>query len=85
MSEQRRPERAQEENPVLTLFKGHWITIVLALLAIIFIAQNTVDLHLRLLWMTFTAPLWLALALVTLIGVAVGWMLKRRSARRKSG
>ncbi|WP_256839922.1 LapA family protein [Ornithinimicrobium faecis] len=85
MSEQRRSEQAQEQSPVVTLLKAHWITIVLALLAITFIAQNTDDLHLRLLWMTFTAPLWLALTPVALIGVAVGWMLKRRSVRRNLG
>ncbi|QRY64038.1 LapA family protein [Gordonia sp. PDNC005] len=47
----------------------------------IFIATNTDSAQFTALWWNLDAPLWLMLAVVTLIGFVVGWFVGRRSRR----
>ncbi|WP_043445417.1 LapA family protein [Arthrobacter sp. L77] len=56
------------------------IAVVLAILAVIFIAQNRQETAVSLLFVTVTLPLWITLACATVVGIAVGWLAHRRSA-----
>ncbi|MBG6226081.1 putative integral membrane protein [Arthrobacter sp. CAN_A2] len=55
------------------------IAIALAILAVIFIAQNRQEANVSLLFITVTLPLWITLACATVVGIAVGWLFHRRS------
>jgi putative membrane protein len=55
-----------------------WVAIVLAVLAVIFIVQNTVRHEVHLLWVSVEAATWLVLTVIFLLGVATGWLLHRR-------
>jgi uncharacterized integral membrane protein len=46
-----------------------------------FILQNTQKEELSWLMFSFTAPLWIMLLVVGVVGVAIGWMLKRSRVR----
>lgn len=59
---------------------GRIVAIALAVLAVIFIAQNRQDTSVSLLFVTVTLPLWITLTCATVVGIAVGWLLNRRSA-----
>ncbi|MEO3762203.1 LapA family protein [Streptomyces sp. B8F3] len=52
--------------------------IVLAALGLAFIFQNTRRARIQLLFWEVTTPLWLALLAVAVIGMIVGWMVRRR-------
>lgn len=56
----------------------YWVTIVLAALAAIFIAQNREHHPVHLLWVTVEAAAWLVLTAVFVAGVLVGLLLRRR-------
>jgi len=57
--------------------------IVLAVLVLIFIIQNTKSVRVDLLFWNVQTGLWLMLLVVFLIGLALGWLLGRlRSGRR---
>ncbi|MBA2955245.1 DUF1049 domain-containing protein [Nocardioides sp. MAH-18] len=74
---------------------GAWVAVVLAavllILLVVFIAQNTQDVHLSFLWWDGSTPLSVALLIAAVIGIAltavVGtlriWQLRRR-VRRES-
>lgn len=56
----------------------HWLAIVLVVLAVVFIVQNTVRHEIHLLWVSVEAATWLVLTVIFLLGVATGWLLHRR-------
>ncbi|MCC9309564.1 LapA family protein [Kitasatospora sp. RB6PN24] len=56
--------------------------IVLAILAVWFIAANTGSVSVRLWISTVTLPLWTVLAVTLATGILIGWLLARRGARR---
>ena len=59
--------------------------IVLAVLVLIFIIQNTKTVRVDLLFWNVQTGLWLMLLVVFLIGLALGWLLARlRAGRRDS-
>ncbi|WP_326820647.1 LapA family protein [Streptosporangium sp. NBC_01639] len=60
-----------------------WVALVLAVLGAIFIAQNRVPVRIQWLTFTVTSPLWIALLAVALVGVVIGVLLRRRSAKRR--
>lgn len=55
---------------------------VLGILAVVFIFQNTGKGKVHFLWFDITAPAWLWLIVVFLIGGAVGWIIRVRRDRR---
>lgn len=70
------------KNAVLArMTPGRWLALVLVVLAVIFIFQNTATTRIQLAWTHVNAPLWLILLIVLAIGWIVGWLL----GRRKSG
>jgi putative membrane protein len=56
------------------------LALVLAVLAVVFIAQNRDRVHISFFTLDVSAPVWLLLTIMTLIGVVVGALLSR--ARR---
>ncbi|PYC77715.1 DUF1049 domain-containing protein [Streptomyces tateyamensis] len=57
--------------------------VVLAGLAIWFIAANTASTEIHLWIPTVTLPLWLVLAVTLVVGAALGWYLSRRRLPRE--
>jgi uncharacterized integral membrane protein len=58
--------------------------IALAVLALVFIFQNTQDVTASFLFLDFEASMWFVTLALMLVGVAIGWMLaSRRAARRR--
>jgi lipopolysaccharide assembly protein A len=49
---------------------------ILAVLAAVFIAQNTDSVGLTLLFFDFSAPAWLMFVILLLVGVAIGFLLR---------
>jgi uncharacterized integral membrane protein len=58
--------------------------VVLAALVLIFILQNTKNVRVDLLFWNVQTGLWLMLLVVFLIGLALGWLLARLRAGRRS-
>ena len=59
--------------------------LVLAVLALIFVLQNTEDVRVEFLWGDFEWPLWIMLLLFAVIGAVVfwAWSARRRRQRRR--
>ncbi len=55
-----------------------WLGVAIAVVAFAFIAQNRDPVVTNLFMLQFTAPAWLTLTLVFLLGMATGWLVKRR-------
>jgi uncharacterized integral membrane protein len=56
---------------------GHVLALVLAVLAVIFIAQNRSRVHMSFFTVDVSAPAWLLLTTMTRVGLAVGLLLGR--------
>lgn len=56
----------------------YWAPIALVALAAVFIGQNRDHQSVHLLWITVESPMWLLLAAMLIVGVAVGLLLHRR-------
>lgn len=65
----------------LDLLKRYWFPLVLAILATIFIVQNTQEIQIFFFAGTFTAPAWLAYTALVLVGLVVGLYIARRRSR----
>ncbi|NLG46168.1 LapA family protein [Gordonia sp. (in: high G+C Gram-positive bacteria)] len=70
-------------TPIARFFKSYWLPLVIGVLAIVFIAQNRDSTSTNLFWVSFQAPLWLALAIMALIGFGCGVFIGRRSRKVK--
>ncbi|WP_166996790.1 hypothetical protein [Paramicrobacterium fandaimingii] len=67
------------------LSSTNWIALVLVVLVIVFMAQNSHDANLTILWMTVRWPLWLAIGIVLVLSFAAGYLFRgRRDKRRRS-
>ncbi|MBM9462006.1 hypothetical protein JL108_01020 [Aeromicrobium sp. YIM 150415] len=62
--------------------RHRWQAIVLAIVAVVFIVQNRHDTKITFLWMDLRSPMWLTLTAVTLLGVAIGVIVNRRTGRK---
>ncbi|ORI18943.1 hypothetical protein BJD99_19710 [Rhodococcus sp. 1163] len=67
------------KDRALGIVRTHWISIVLVILAAVFIAQNRYSTTIELFWLNVTSPLWLILLVLFAVGFAAG----RLSAGRK--
>lgn len=56
----------------------YWAPITLIALAAVFIGQNRDRQQVHFLWATVESPMWLLLAAMLVVGVAVGVLLRRR-------
>jgi|GEM_PF-2002512 len=68
-------------NPVVTFLQRRWLSILLVVLAVVFVAQNRQPVRVHLLATTVTTPLWVALTAMLLIGLAAGTFRIRRAGR----
>jgi uncharacterized integral membrane protein len=61
-----------------------YAAVVLAVIAGVFVLQNTEDTNVKLLFAEFEMPLFFALLLATLLGIAIGWLTPkvRRDSKR---
>jgi len=58
------------------------IAAVLAVLAAIFVAQNTESAKLRIIFFTLTMPRWIAFVVLIAIGAVIGYVLRGVRAKR---
>jgi LPXTG-motif cell wall-anchored protein len=68
----------ESQNTFSRLAQQYWAPIALVALAAVFIGQNRDRQQVRFLWLTVESPMWLLLAAMLLVGVAVGLLLRRR-------
>jgi lipopolysaccharide assembly protein A len=54
------------------------VAALIVALAALFIAQNRDRLHIRLFWLSVSAPVWLLLTVMVLAGMAVGALVRSR-------
>lgn len=70
---------ADEKNSGVTGFAlRNWLALVLAVLAVAFIAQNRDRVPVHLFWLTVTAPMWLLLTALFAAGWVIGILVRRR-------
>ncbi|MFI6480316.1 DUF1049 domain-containing protein [Nonomuraea sp. NPDC050663] len=55
-----------------------WIALALLVLIIVFIVQNRQDSVVHLVFITFTAPMWITLAITLVVGILIGVLAARR-------
>jgi lipopolysaccharide assembly protein A len=72
------PDAKPSRGRVRRIAARHWLAIVLIVLAVIFVVQNTVRHEVHLLWVSVEAATWVVLTVVFLVGVVTGWLLGRR-------
>lgn len=73
----------RQENAFVRFIKEKWLALVLVILVIIFIAQNTATVSISLLWWTLSSPLWVTLAGVLLVGLIIGYIISRRRQNKR--
>ena len=78
-----RPAPNTGGNEFLTFLKNYWLPILLVIVALVFIFTNREPANVTIVAGTVSMPLWLALAVTTLIGFVAGWFFGRRGAKNK--
>jgi uncharacterized integral membrane protein len=64
--------------------KKQIIAAIIAVVALVFVLQNTNKGHFHFLWFDFEAPMWIWLLVVFAGGIATGLLIASRRARRKA-
>ena len=75
------PVRTSRGNPVLSFLRASWLSLLLAAVAVAFIAQNRNEVSVDVFWISLRTPLWLIL----LVAVLVGMIIAGAGARRPKG
>ena len=70
-----------EDNAVVTFLRARWLSLLVLVIAVVFIAVNRDDVTISLLVARVHAPLWVVLAGVFVAGWLVGIVRTRRKAR----
>ncbi|WP_324191513.1 LapA family protein [Nocardia elegans] len=73
-------DRAAKPSLLSRISARQWVAIVLAVLAVIFVAQNHHRVDINILAVTIQSPMWLVLLIMFLVGWIAG-LLTRRSRR----
>lgn len=73
-------DRTAKPSLLSRISARQWVAIVLAVLAVIFVAQNHHRVDINILTVTISSPMWLVLLIMFLVGWIVG-LLTRRSRR----
>lgn len=74
---------ARRSSPVVTFLQRRWLSILLVVLAVVFVAQNRQPVRIHLFATTVTTPLWVALTAMLVVGLAAGTFRIRRAGRRR--
>jgi lipopolysaccharide assembly protein A len=74
--------RPRRRNPAARILAAHWLPLVLAVLAAVFIAQNRARTSIKLFWAHLQSPLWFVLVVTIVVGVIIGLLSARRRAQR---
>lgn len=69
-------QNSRHASPVVT--SGRVVAVLLAVVAIVFIAQNRDRVTVNLFTIDVTAPVWLILTVMVVLGLAVGALLRGR-------
>lgn len=70
-------DRAAKPSLLTRISPRQWVAIVLAILAIIFVAQNHHRVDINILTVTIRSPLWLILLIMFVVGWIVGLFTRR--------
>ncbi|MGY1669050.1 LapA family protein [Geodermatophilus sp. SYSU D00710] len=73
-----RPATSSPQRRAASLRPGQVVALVLAVVAVVFIVQNRERLTVDLFTVDVSAPVWLILTIMVLLGTAVGWLLRSR-------
>lgn len=57
--------------------------IVITVIAVIFVVQNTEDVTVDFLWLSLSMPLWVFILIMLALGAALGWIVRWRWRRRR--
>lgn len=68
-------------TPLSTIVRERWLTIVLVMVTIAFVAQNRNRVDLNMFWIHVRWPLWLVLVAMAIVGAALGLAVGRRRRR----
>jgi uncharacterized integral membrane protein len=60
------------------------VGIVLLAAVLVLVLQNTKEATFELFWMSVTAPLWILVVAVLVLGFLIGWLLKGRRVKRRA-
>src|SRR5579871_5447701 len=69
-----------QQNPILRFLRERWLAIILGIVVIVFIAQNTTRVSINILWLHIHSPLWFILAVTAVVGIVIGLVIARRRA-----
>jgi uncharacterized integral membrane protein len=75
---------ASTENTV-DLVRRYWLPVVLMVVGVLFVVQNTARTQFNFLWFQFDWPLWIMLVVFAAIGAVVAWAAGVRRRARKVG
>ncbi|MGY1665836.1 LapA family protein [Geodermatophilus sp. SYSU D00696] len=73
-----RPATSSPQRPAASLRPGQVVALVPAVVAVVFIVQNRERVTVDLFTVDVSAPVWLILTIMVLLGAAVGWLLRSR-------
>lgn len=62
----------------------YWLPLLVLVLAVIFIAQNTTRTTVHFLMFSVTTPMWVMLLIVVIAGIVIGWFARRYGRRRSA-
>lgn len=79
------PASASSTTSFGTLAKRYWLPVLLAVLAVIFIVQNTQDIAIHLFNRSVQAPAWIVYTVLVLGGLIIGVFVQRRRTKRRAG
>lgn len=65
-----------------TFVRERWVALVLTIVTIMFVVQNRERVQINLFWMHVRMPLWFVLTSITVVGIAIGYLVARRRHRR---
>ncbi|MFT3900031.1 MAG: DUF1049 domain-containing protein [Gordonia sp. (in: high G+C Gram-positive bacteria)] len=69
---------AKSGSGIEHLLKRHWFTILVAVIAVVFIALNRTHTEINFLFATVDTAKWLALSVAAILGLLVGYFLGRK-------
>lgn len=75
--------RRSPQEAVVQFVKERWLPIVLAILVIVFVAQNRERASIDIFWVHVNSSLWFALAVTAVVGFVIGMSVARRRERKR--